>query len=618
MLSYLKARKDSFFDKLMVKKLNEIFTPRERRQIVFLFIASLVSAFAQTFGVAAVFPFINVVMNPEVITQNRLLQTLYQLWNFESVSEFTIILGISVIIIVVFSNLLSAGTMWATTRFAMYKNHTLSKRLLTVYLSKPYKYFLQKNSNELGKNILAEINQLTNLFLMAIFGMLINGSLLVLLLIMLLFVNVVATVGAIVFLGGSYGLLNMLIKKKMKKSGRSRLNANEERFRLANEALSSIKTTKVMGNELFFIENYGKQSKKFAQYNIFANIAGELPRFILEALTFGGIVFYIVLELIRGNQLSEMIPMVSLYAFAGYRIMPALHHFYNYLMQLYYNQAILDKIYQDMIQEVSEEDYLLISEVLNEQPQNNSKILFKEKIQLKDVAFRYSDASENVIDHFNLSILKNTTIGIVGTTGSGKTTLADIIVGLLSPDEGQFMIDDVEINRENMRCWQQLIGYVPQDIYLTDDTIKNNIAFGVPETEINDEQLKTAVQIASLEEFIVKQLPQQYNTRIGDRGVRLSGGQRQRIGLARALYRNPDILILDEATSSLDGTTEEEVLQAINHASKVCTVVMIAHRLNTLKNCDQIYIVDKGKICSQGTYDELIKSNDIFMRMAKI
>ena len=605
-------------EKSSVKKLYEIFSPRERLHILLLFLFSLFAAFAQAFGVVAFFPFISVLMNPEMIFENQFLEALYTWRNFNDTNSFTIFLGIGVFFVVVFSNLASALNIWAKNHFVLLKNHTLSRRLLSVYLSKPYDYFLQKNTNELGTNILSEVTQLTSIYLMSIFGILINGSVLTVMLIMLIIVDPFVTIGTIVFLGGSYGLLNIIIKKKLKSSGEARLKANSNRYRLASEALSSIKITKVMGNEVYFVNNYSVHSEKYARYNIFARVASEIPRYILEAIAFGGIVFFIVINLMRGEEINQLIPLVSLFAFAGYRMLPALNNLYNDVVQLYYNQAVLDKIYIDMIVEEQENDSVLPVEALLRDPLRVEKLSFDERFSLKDIQFRYSNSTPNVIDNLTLCIDKNTSIGIAGATGSGKTTLVDIILGLLVPNEGKIMIDNTEVTEKNRRVSQQMIGYVPQDIYLSDDTIRNNIAFGVPEKEIDEQQVHLAAEIAALDDFIKRELPQQYDTKIGERGIRLSGGQKQRIGLARALYRNPDLLILDEATSSLDGGTEEAVLKAIQNASKARTVIMIAHRLNTLKDCDQIYIIENGKIISQGTYDELLQHDETFMRMAKV
>lgn len=595
-----------------IQKLYRIFTPRERLQAGLLFLASLVTAFAQAFGVFSVFPFINVVMDPAVIQENQWLSLAYEKGNFTDTNPFILILGIGVFCAVVFSNLFSAFTIWAKTKFVLGKNHTLSKRLLTVYLSKPYEYFLQRNSSDLGKNILAEINQLTSKYLMSIFEVLINTLIMIFIVVMLLLVDPVITLGALTFLGGTYLLLNVIIKRKLKKSGEARLIANQGRFRKANEALSSIKTTKVMGVESFFIKDYSKHSKKFSDYNIFANVAGKLPHYLMETIAFGGIVFFIVFQILRGNQMTTLIPIVSLFAFAGKRILPALQKVYVSVTQIYYNQPILDKIYQDMMEEATE------APIENKTEATESPLAFNQHIQLKNIQFCYADTCANVINGINLTIPKNTVVGFVGATGSGKTTLVDIIMGLLPPREGQMLLDETPITSHNLTAWQQKIGYVPQEIYLSDDTIRSNIAFGVPEREIDDQQVQLAARIAALDDFIQFQLPQKYDTIIGERGVRLSGGQRQRIGLARAIYRNPEVLVLDEATSSLDGTTEEAVLKAIGSASRARTVIMIAHRLNTLKDCDQIYIMEQGKIISQGTYDELIHENKTFMQMAKV
>jgi ATP-binding cassette, subfamily B, bacterial PglK len=465
--------------KSVTSKLYDIFTPRERMQITGLLILSLVSAMAQAFGVVAVFPFINVVMNPEVIRTNRILETLYLWGNFEDVTSFVVFLGIGVFIVVVFSNVIAAAAIWANTHFVMYKNHTLSKRLLTVYLSKPYEYFLQKNTNELGMNILAEVHQLTNMYLMGIFDLIIHGSILLVLVGMLLLVDAPITIGAIVFLGGSYGLLNLIIKRKLKVSGIERLEANEERYRLANEALSSIKTTKVTGNESYFVEHYSQQSERFAKHNVFASISGELPKYILEAVAFGGIVFFIVFKILSGDQISDLIPLVSLFAFAGYRMMPALHHLYKGIVKLYFNQAILDKLYRDMAAEQKEAGSALPVVNFPEKMKSAERLTLNNRILMNDIEFGYEDSSHNVIDRLTISIEKNTSIGVVGSTGSGKTTLVDIILGLLVPDRGHIMVDDTRINNVNRRAWQQMIGYVPQEIYLSDNTIRNNIAFGV-------------------------------------------------------------------------------------------------------------------------------------------
>lgn len=600
--------------KSFLKKLYEILTPRERHQAVLVFIASLGTAFAQAFGVASIFPFISVVMNPDLVWQNKWLSFLYQKGNFASINSFIFFLGVAVFLIVISSSIISAITTWGKTRFTLGKNHALSLRLFTVYLSQPYEFFLQKHSSELGKNILSEIYQLTNQLLMGIFDILINGLMVIGIVGMLLMVNISVTVGTVIFLGGSYALLNSFVKNRLRKIGRGRLEANRERFRTVNESLSSIKIAKVLGIEPFFLKNYSYFSGKFTRYNVLAHVIGEVPRYILEAFAFGGIVFFVIIMIARGEKVIDFIPLLSLYAFAAYRAMPALNRLYSAMTTVYYNTAIVDKIYEDMI-----EIGLYKSPESSRLPeQKESELMFEREIKLENITFCYDKSTFDVINELNLTIPKNSIIGFVGTTGCGKTTLVDIVLGLLVPQFGQMLVDDIPISERNIKAWQKKIGYVPQEIYLSDDSIRKNIAFGVPENEINDEQVRVVAKIAALDDFIEKELPENYNTIVGERGIRLSGGQRQCIGLARALYRNPEVLVLDEATSSLDGITEEAVLKAIKSAARSRTVLMIAHRLSTLKDCDHIYILDKGQIVGQGTYQELISQNKKFREMAKI
>lgn len=598
--------------KSFFRKLYEIFTPRERMQAMMIFFASLVTAFAQAFGVASIFPFINVVVNPGIIEENRWLLYIYERGHFKDVNSFIFLLGIIIFFIIVLSGIISVATSWAKTKFTLGKNHSLSRRLLTVYLYQPYEFFLQKNSSELGTNILSEINQLTSQLLMSIFDIIINGLMAIVMLGMLFMVDIVVTTATIIFLGCSYGLINYFVKNKLHEKGKKRFEANRGRFRMANEALSGIKTTKVMGIETYFLKSFNNFSQKYAQYNVFANMVGEIPKYILETSAFGGIVFFVLYMISRGDKVLDFIPLLSLYAFAAYRTIPAFNRLFNAMTSIHYNSTIVDKIYIDMVELAPD------TKAITKTNSGSRKLIFNEKIQLQNLKFSYKDSTLEVINDISLTIPKNDIIGFVGATGCGKTTLVDMVLGLLTPQEGKILIDDEELNEGNISSWQKKIGYVPQEIYLSDDTVLKNIAFGVPDNSIDLKQAKNAAKIAAIDNFIEDKLPHKYDTFIGERGIRLSGGERQRIGLARALYRNPEVLILDEATSSLDGATEEIVLKAIQDAARSRTVIMIAHRLNTLKDCDQIYIMEKGQIIGQGKYSELIIKNKKFREMAKV
>ena len=597
-------------DKSMVRKLYEIFTPQERIQALLIFFAGLITAFAQMTGVFSVFPFINVAMNPASIQTNRWLAFAYTTFSFSSPGEFMAALGIAVVILVILSNGITALTMWAKTKFVLNRNYTFSNRLLAVYLGRPYAFFLNSNSSDLGKNVLSEINQLTTSFLMPIFEAMINILILLVIVFMLFSVNPAVTVLTIGFLGTVYGTLNFFLKVRLKRMGGERMEANKKRFRAATEALSSIKISRIIGAEPFFLDRFAENSRKFADLNVFAKVAGQLPSYLMESIVVGGLILFVVLALVRGGEVSAVVPLVSLYAFAGKRLIPALQQIYASVTQIYYNKAILDRLYQDL---VSDEQHDLFPKEGGEE----EDLPFRHRILLEGIRFRYPEGERNVIDGLELEIPMESVVGLAGSTGSGKTTLVDIILGLHIPQGGRMLIDNAPVVPANIRAWRRKIGYVPQDIYLSDDTVTRNIAFGIPDDRIDYEQVRRAARIAALDDFI-QTLPEQYSTVIGERGVRLSGGQRQRIGLARALYRSPEVLVLDEATSSLDGATEEAVLNAIRSASKAKTVIMIAHRLNTLKDCDVIYMLEKGRISSSGTYDGLLLENREFMRMAKV
>ncbi len=366
-----------------------------------------------------------------------------------------------------------------------------------------------------------------------------------------------------------------------------------------------------MGKEPFFLNQYTRYSERFVRVETYIRLVSGLPKFILEGIAFGGIILLVLFLSVRTENVVSMIPTISLFAFAGYRMMPALQSIYSSSMNIYFNQAILDQI----VEEVKGTD---AGAGANLKEDSTPPMSFKHRIELRDLAFSYLRSDIPTLKDININVKKNSMIGFVGTTGSGKTTLVDVILGLLPPHEGQILIDGVPLTEENTRSWQKLIGYVPQEIFLTDTSIASNIAYGVSEEDFDMNKVRQAAKIAAIDQFIDEELPQGYDTVVGERGVRLSGGQRQRIGLARALYNNPPILILDEATSALDGTTEDAVMEAISQASSERTMFLIAHRISTVKECDTIYLLKAGKITDKGTYEELLERNSSFKRMAKV
>jgi ABC-type multidrug transport system fused ATPase/permease subunit len=342
-------------------------------------------------------------------------------------------------------------------------------------------------------------------------------------------------------------------------------------------------------------------------------IVSSLPRYALEVIAFGGILLIVLYFLGAEQRSTQMVPLLAVYAFSGYRLLPALQGVFSGITTVRLNMAALDVLHRDLTGDRNEVDpELVLAGTEGLQP-----LPFNKELELRKVSFNYHGVEDHVLKGICLKITPNTTIGLVGPTGSGKTTTVDIILGLLAPTSGQLLADGMEISGDNLARWQRNLGYVPQNIFLCDDTITRNIAFGVPDSEIDMTAVVRAARIANLADFVENELPKGYETEIGERGVRLSGGQRQRIGIARALYRDPAVLIMDEATSALDGVTEEAVMDAIRNLSRKKTIIMIAHRLTTVQDCDMIYLMEHGKIIDQNTYVELQKSSEWFKAAAR-
>jgi len=595
-----------------IQKLRYILTRREKLQVGALLIAITAMAFSQAVGVASVMPFISLVMDPDLVFENRYLLWVYETFGFNSVNRFIIFAGFVMFAIIFISNGISAFATWLKLRFAWMNNHRLARRLLEKYLSMPYVYFLNQNSADLSKNVLGEIKHLTDSYLIPMLTIITKGMVAVFMLIMLFWVDPWISLAALVVLGGAYGGIFWRINQNLKQRGALRMQANKMRFKTVNEAFGGIKEIKVMNREAHFLQTFSKHSLKQARLQSWNAVIGQVPRFAMEAIAFGGIIIFVLIILLTREDARQVIPLAGLFAFAGYRLMPALQDLFKNFTQMQFNRAVLDRVYEDLMTGSNPGAESLPAKKTLPEP-----LPFEKEICLKDITFNYPGAGIPVIKDINLTIEYNTTVAFVGPTGAGKTTLVDIILGLLTPQEGSLLIDEVEVNESNLVNWQRNIGYVPQFIYLSDDTVTRNIAFGVPDKDIDQDMVRWAAEIANLDRFITEELPQGYDTLVGERGVRLSGGQRQRIGIARALYHDPDILVMDEATSALDSITETAVMDAIYTLMHTKTIIMIAHRISTVQPCDRIYIMEAGEIVDEGTHDELIERSERFRGFAK-
>ena len=555
-------------------------------------------------GVASIMPFMAVLGNPELIETNNILNSAFQIsmiMGVETKNDFLFTLGCFVFIMLVVSMSFKALTVYLQANFSQMCEFIIGKRLIETYLHQPYSWFLNRNSSELSKNILSEVEEVIGAGLNPIINIITQFLVVITLMTLLILINPKLTIVVFFTLAISYIIIFSSIKKFVKKIGLERINNNEFRFNAVTEAFGAFKELKVGRLEKVYIKRFSDPAYKFAKNKATMQVISQLPRFFLEIISFGGMVILVLYLLAKSTNFASALPVIALYAFAGYRIMPALQLIYSSLSQLRFIKPAIDNLQRDLINLKTDEN-----------KKDNKIVHLKKNIFFKNVSFSYPNSSSMALKNINISIAAHSTVGIVGTTGSGKTTMVDIILGLLDCQKGLFQVDDQIVGTNNVRSWQRSIGYVPQQIYLADDTISANIAFGVDPNDIDDEAVERVSKIAQLHNFVNKELPLKYQTNVGERGVRLSGGQRQRIGIARALYHSPQLLIMDEATSALDNLTEKDVMQAVHDNGLNITIVIVAHRISTVKDCDNIFILKNGEIQDQGTYNNLKIKNDYF------
>jgi ABC-type multidrug transport system fused ATPase/permease subunit len=475
--------------------------------------------------------------------------------------------------------------------------------VLEKYLRQPYVWFLSRNSSDLGKNILSELQNIVANGALNLMILLTQSFVFMTIISLLLFIE--PNITLIIF--ASFSLIYFFIYKYfrsyLKSIGQDRFEANKNRFKAINVALGSSKELKINGLEKFFLDRFSIPARKYATYQTKAQLISLFPRLILEILSFGGMLILILFLLRNNNNFVDVLPVITLFAFAGYRLMPAIQQIYNSITQIKFVEPALDQLYTDYKSLENEEN------IIKEKKDN---ITVNKYISLKNVNFKYPNSSKTVLKFDNLTVKANSSVALVGTTGSGKTTALDFLSGLLKCDKSLLEVDGNIINSNNLRVWQKSIGYVPQQIYLVDDTVASNIAFGINADDINYKLVEDVAKIANIDNFILNDLPQKYKSIIGERGIKLSGGQRQRIGIARALYRKPKVLILDEATSALDNHTETLIVKSLEKLDDKITIIMVAHRLSTVKNCNKIFLFDNGEIKAEGTFNELSKTNNFF------
>jgi ATP-binding cassette, subfamily B, bacterial PglK len=580
----------------ILNKLFFILTPKEQKHIfLILFIILIVSLF-EIAGLASIVPFIAVLADPDILENSSKINSLFQASKFlgiQNQKQFLFALGLAVFILLIISLLMRAFAKYLQINFSHKAQFNLEKRIVGSYLSQSYTWFLSRHSADLGKNILGEVGKVIKGGIESMMNLVIRVIVVISFIILLIYVNPKLTFIVCLSLSLTYLTIYKFTRGILKYIANKRFKANRFRFTTVMEAFGAVKEIKLAGLEKNYVDRFSHPAKKLAKIEAFFGLLMALPRLAIEAIAFGGMLLMTLYLMKINTNFVSIVPTITLYTIAGYRIIPLLQGIFDCINQLRYNKPSIDTLYEDL-------KNLQKFDLINEE-----KVLhLKKEIDLKNINFSYPNSSKLNLKNINIKIQAGSNIAIVGITGSGKSTLVDLILGLHKPKNGSLEIDGEIIDNHNRRSWQKSIGYVPQHIFLFDDTIASNISFGQDPKFIDQEAVEKAAKIANIHDFIVNELPLKYKTLIGERGVRLSGGQRQRLGIARALYHNPKILVLDEATNSLDIQTENLVLKEIKKIRKDRTIILITHRINSVKDCDKIIYIDKGEIKQVGKFEE--------------
>ena len=594
------------------RKAVALLTPAERRSGALVVAIGILAAITSAGMVGSVLPFLTVLSDPDSISEIGALNRAYTVLGYTSARDFLVGLGVFSVLAIVFSSAVQMLKTFAVARFTSALVQSLSCRLLERYLGQPYEFFIDRHSGELSATLLDEASELVRQFFRPaeefVSALLTTFAVIA----VLAWIDARTAFLAVALIGGAYGASFAVVRRQIRRIGKERAAANRIRYQAASEALQGIKDVKVLGRERAFLDRFNAPSNTIRQATTRVRVLSEMPRHVIHAAVFTAIVALCLAlipqgELRTGTALAEILPILGVFALGGQRLMPELQRLYAALTSLQYAAAAVDRVSADL------------SDLPAPEPEPDSpteRLPLKHSLELENVTYRYARSKDAGVFGITARIQRAERIGIVGVSGAGKTTLADIVLGLLTPTSGAMRADGVTIDAGNRRAWQKSVGYVPQDIFLAQGSVAENIAFGLAAQDIDRSLVRDCAIAAQLHDFVSTALPNGYDTDIGERGIRLSGGQRQRIGIARALYRDADLIVFDEATSALDSLTEAEVMQALQALEGRKTILIIAHRLSTLDLCDRILVLRDGLAVGMGTHAELLATCAPFRELA--
>lgn len=575
----------------IIKKMNLLLDRKQKRSMVWIVLMMLVGGVLESLGVTMLVPIITVVIDPVQVEQNKYLSAIYDALGLENTTQFAVVMLVAFVGIIVLKNVYLFFQQKVQLRFVYTNQFATSRRMMINFMQRPYEYYLNADTSVIQRNITSDVNNMYGLILSClqlcseciVFACLVG---------VLLAIDAQMIIMVAVLMVALLFLIKKVLKPIMVRAGQDNQDYYSGLYKWIEQSVMGIKEIKIANKENYFINEYAKCGAGYVNSVQKYNIYNATPRLLIETVCIAGMISYFIVIILRGAQVTELLPQLSALAMAAMRLLPSVNRINNYQTSISYFEPFFMGVSDNLQEEIHDkkvsyaaEDYLQKKEV--------EKLEIKKEISLQDITYKYPHTDVLIFDHADMVIPVGNSVGIVGTSGAGKTTIVDILLGLLQIESGRILADGVEV-REHYESWLKNIGYIPQTIFMIDSTIRKNVAFGYAEDEIDDEKVWRALKEAQLDEF-VRGLPEGLDTSIGERGIRISGGQRQRIGIARALFEDPEVLVLDEATSALDNETEAAIMDSINRLHGRKTLIIIAHRLQTIEKCDMVYRVENGK-----------------------
>lgn len=575
----------------IIRKLNKVLSRKQKGRVIILLVMIVIGAVMETLSVSMIVPVISAIIEPDAFARNALLIRINSLLHLDTVEQFTVVMIFAMMFLFAFKNIYMLFLYYVQFSFICNNQYRISRDLLQIYLNKPYEFYLNSNTSDVLRTVYSDTTGVFSLLLQCIqlATELIVGLCLCLVLIK---VDPVMTVMIAALLVGVTLISNGILKPRLQRIGAESREKQSLMYGSIIQCVMGIKDVKIFAKEGFFLDSYKNYGKRY--YNLSRNnsVLGAAPRLLIESVSICGILGYLVFMLLRGGDLTGMLPQLSAFAVAASRLMPCANRASTYLSSIAYYKPTLDFVYENVEvprKQAADEEVRI--------ERTEERLTYTDKIEVKNLSYKYPNTEVYIFDNARMIIPIGKSVGIVGASGSGKTTVVDIILGLLDAETGEILCDGRNVF-EHYAGWLKNIGYIPQTINLIDDTLRANVAFGVETEKMDEDRIWQVLEESQMKSFI-EGLPEGLDTKIGERGVRLSGGQRQRIGIARALYHDPELLILDEATSALDNDTEAAIMEAIDNLHGKKTMLIIAHRLKTIENCDLIYRVENGKIVEE-------------------